>query len=222
MTAAERQKLIDEWEEKTNGFLKDAHGVIHVGANTGQERDIYEKFGILVIWIEPLNGIFEALTKNIAPYQRQIAYQALITHVDGEVYSFGVSNNEAQSSSIFPFADHKQIWPDVDYIGFTEQTSTTLKTLIEEEQIPMSVFDALVMDVQGAELLVLKGAGEHLQRFKWIRAECADFELYQGCCQLKDLDEYLIPRGFERVELWTGRRKEGVGACYEALYRRAS
>ena len=220
MTAAERQKLVDEWEEKTNAFLSQAHGVIHVGANTGQERDIYEKFGILVIWIEPLNGIFEALTKNIAHYSKQIAYQALITHVDGEVYSFGVSNNEAQSSSIFPFADHKQIWPDVDYIGFTEQTSTTLKTLIEEEQIPMSVFDALVMDVQGAELLVLKGAGEYLERFKWIRAETADFELYQGCCQLKDLDEYLIPRGFERVELWIGAKKLGVGSTYEALYRR--
>jgi hypothetical protein len=76
--------------------------------------------------------------------------------------------------------------------------------------------------VQGAELLVLEGAADLLEKFTWIRAECADFEIYKGCCQLKDLDAYLLPRGFERVNLWRGAGKPEVGYAYEALYKRSS
>lgn len=219
-TAVEPKTASDAWDEKTHAFLKDARGVIHVGANIGQEKDVYRSFNLPVIWIEPLNGIFEHLCKEIADYPMQAALQYLVTDVDGKEYSFGVSNNGAQSSSIFPFADHKQIWPDVDYIGCTYEKSVTLKTVIERDKINMSLFDALIMDVQGAELLVLQGAGEYLDRFRWIRAECADFEIYEGCCQLKDLDAFLFARGYERAELWKGRSKVGVGSTYEALYRR--
>ena len=35
-------------------FLKEVSGVVHVGANTGQERGIYDKLSLDVIWIEPI------------------------------------------------------------------------------------------------------------------------------------------------------------------------
>ena len=34
-------------------FLADARGVIHVGANVGQERDLYAAYRLPVVWIEP-------------------------------------------------------------------------------------------------------------------------------------------------------------------------
>src|SRR5215472_4628952 len=37
-----------------DSFLRGVSGVIHVGANTGQERELYEKFGLHVVWIEPI------------------------------------------------------------------------------------------------------------------------------------------------------------------------
>lgn len=209
----------EQWQEATNRFLDDARGVIHVGANTGQERDIYASRNLPVVWIEPMPGIFEKLCENLENYPDQQAAQFLITDQDGAEYEFGIANNGAQSSSIFPFADHKKIWPDVDYLGSMKLKSTTLKTVIENAKLNMDTLDTLIMDVQGAELLVLKGAGEYVDRFKWIRAEAADFEIYKGCCQLKDLDEFLIPRGFKRVVAWRGAGNPNVGFAYEVLYK---
>jgi hypothetical protein len=41
---------------KQSRFLRDVTGVIHVGANTGQERFLYRLFGLNVIWIEPISS----------------------------------------------------------------------------------------------------------------------------------------------------------------------
>jgi len=36
-----------------DGFLQKVSGVVHIGANTGQERELYKKYGLRVIWVEP-------------------------------------------------------------------------------------------------------------------------------------------------------------------------
>lgn len=222
MAATQQSIKSDRWEEKTNAFLEHASGVIHVGANIGQERQVYAERDLPVIWIEPLDGIFERLCEHIADYPKQMALQYLITDEDGKEYGFGIANNGAQSSSIYDFELHREIWPEVHYLGMTTLSSMTLKTVMQRHVVDPAIYNTLILDVQGAELLVLKGAGEYLEQFKWIRAECADYEIYKGACQLKDLDEYLQPRGFERVDLWRGAGRPEVGYCYEALYRRTA
>lgn len=209
----------EKWQDATNKFLDESTGVIHVGANLGQERPIYANRKLPVVWIEPMPGIFEVLAGQISIHPDQVAYQYLVTDQDGAEYDFGIANNQAQSSSIFPFAQHREIWPDVDYIGSMKLKSTTLKTIIERHELNIGVLNTLIMDVQGAELLVLKGAGDYVDRFRHIRCEAADFEIYEGCCQLKDLDDYLIPRGFKRTQTWRGAGKPGVGFAYEVLYQ---
>ena len=49
-------------------FLRKVSGVIHVGANAGQERELYAKFGLRVIWIEPIPEVFEKLKMNVAKF----------------------------------------------------------------------------------------------------------------------------------------------------------
>lgn len=208
------------WEEETNGFLSHASGVVHIGANTGQERDLYAVLNLPVIWVEPLPGVFDQLQEYVVPIPDQHAFQYLLTDEDGKEYDFGIANNGGQSSSIFDFADHKEIWPEVDYIGSTKLKSSTFKSMVEAEHLDLGEYDALVMDVQGAELLVLKGAGDLIDGFRWIRCEAADFEIYKDCCQLKDLDEYLETRGFARVKTWQGAGKPELGHAFEALYER--
>src|SRR5262249_24373953 len=135
-------------------------------------------------------------------------------------YDFGVANNGGQSSSIFDFHLHKEIWPQVGYVGSVKLKSATLKTIVEREAINLEPFDALIMDVQGAELLVLEGAGDLLDRFNWIRCEAADFEIYRDCCQVKDLDAFLLPRGFVKARTDVGAGKPGLGHALEVLYVR--
>lgn len=208
------------WEETTNAFLDQCSGVIHVGANTGQERGVYADRELPVVWVEPTPGVFDRLVENLRGFPGQQAAQLLLTDQDGAEHEFFISNNGAQSSSIFEFGGHKEIWPGVDYIGSVKLKSTRLDTFVSRAKLDLSVFNALILDVQGAELLALKGAGDCLERFKFIRCEAADFEVYKGCCQLKDLDAFLIPRGFERVNTWRGAGRPEIGYAYEVLYER--
>jgi FkbM family methyltransferase len=92
-------------------FLRSYSGVIHVGANSGQERTLYAQHGLNVVWIEPIPEVYAALTDNIVGYPRQTAINALITDKDGETYTLHVANNEGASSSILDLHDHRDIWP---------------------------------------------------------------------------------------------------------------
>lgn len=209
-----------EWERQTNAFLSDVRGVVHIGANSGQERDLYASRGLPVIWVEALPDVHKELLKNISGYPGQVAYNYLLTDENWKEYDFGVANNGGQSSSIFDFADHKKIWPHVHYEGSIKLRSTRFDTMVVEESLDLGGYDALVMDVQGAELKVLQGMGDLVDNFRYIRTETADFEVYKDCCQLKDLDEYLIPRGFKRFQFWRAAGRPDVGYAYEALYVR--
>jgi hypothetical protein len=73
-------------------YLEQCSGVIHVGANTGQERDIYARHDLKVAWIEPIPERFAILRKNIRSLSDQVAINALITDQDGKPYTFHVAN----------------------------------------------------------------------------------------------------------------------------------
>jgi len=208
----------------TYEFIKDSKGVIHVGANTGQARDIYAGYNLPVVWIEALPEAFQKLAGNIAGYPNQRALRYLLTDKDDDVREFHVASNDGQSSSVFDFGEHARIWPEIAYTQTVNLTTTTLKTALQRHSVNLDEYDTLIMDVQGAELLVLKGAEGILDKFKFIRAEACDFELYKGGCLLKDLDEYLTARGFERVLTWHYKRspQPEVERIYEALYQKKS
>lgn len=180
-------------------FLGKVSGVLHIGANTGQERDIYRARGLDVLWIEPIPDVFEELVKNISDYPRQKALCALLSDQDSMEYPFHIANNRGASSSIFLFGQHRDIWPDVDYVATQYLVSTRLDTLLQRENVLPSAYPAMVIDVQGAELLVLKGAGQTLREFRFIKAEAADFECYVNAAKLDDLQRYLNPMGFAEI-----------------------
>lgn len=91
--------------------LKRLNGVIHVGANTGQERDYYKSHGLKVIWVEPIPHIFSELQENLKTVTGQRAFQALLTDVDNQDYEFHIASNHGASSSIMDLKRHKEIWP---------------------------------------------------------------------------------------------------------------
>ena len=199
-------------------FLKHVSGVIHVGANLGQERELYAQHNLKVIWIEPIPHIFEGLKSNIRDFPAQAAFNHLVTDRDGALYDFHIASNAGASSSIYEFADHKDIWPHVHFEETITLTSSTLCTIMEREKVDVSEYDALIMDTQGSELLVLKGAESLLSNFKYIKTEVADFESYAGCCRLDDLNEFLSARGFTLKKKYRFATRKQGGAYYDVLY----
>src|SRR5215467_4457972 len=101
------------YENKDLQFLKNCNRLVHIGANSGQEREIYDRCELDVIWTEPIPTVYNMLLENIRPYPRQQAIRALLSDRADEDVTFHVSNNEGLSSSILPLAQHADIWPQV-------------------------------------------------------------------------------------------------------------
>ncbi len=201
-------------------FLRSCSGVIHVGANSGQERELYARYGLNVVWIEPIPEVYVALADNIVGYPSQTAINALITDKDGETYTLHVANNEGASSSILDLHDHRDIWPDVHYVRDIVVFSATLPAALHRAGVSLRDYDALVMDTQGSELLVLRGAAPMLRGFKWIKTEAADFEAYKGCTTVSELVDYLRPFGFRLHHKDQFATRTAGGAYFDILFKR--
>ena len=201
-------------------FLRRVRGVIHIGANSGQERDLYARYGLEVLWIEPIPAVFETLRSNLKNFPKQRAFQRLISDQDRCSYTLHISNNGGASSSIFELAAHREMWPEVRFTESIEIEGVTLPSFLGEEGIDVRGFDALVLDTQGSELLILKGATDILERFRYIKSEVADFESYAGGCQLPELDAFMAKHGFRQQSRYTFAESLKGQKYYEVLYRR--
>jgi len=199
-------------------FLRSARGVVHVGANVGQERELYRRHDLDVLWIEPIPDVFAALAKNIAGMPRQLALRALVTDRDDAEYEFHIANNGGESSSILDLKEHRDIWPTVGFTQTIKLKSNTLATLVEREQIDLSRYDALVMDTQGSELLVLRGAEPLLERFRFVKTEVPDFEAYAGCAKLDEIERFLTGHGFAEIARNWFASRPGGGRYYDVIY----
>ena len=65
------RKMGPWFKKNPDRFLGELKGVIHVGANAGQERGIYKHYNLEVIWIEPIPEVYETLKKNLQDFDRQ-------------------------------------------------------------------------------------------------------------------------------------------------------
>ena len=205
-----------------NLFLSKAKGVIHVGANLGQERELYAAYGLNVVWIEPIPEVYDRLNTLINSYPNQKAFRYLVTDVDDKDHLFHISNKGGGASSIYDLAGHKELWPDLTYTETITLRSITLSSLVEKERLDLNEYDVLVLDTQGSELLVLKGAISLLPHIKYVRAEVADFEAYTGCCKLDEMDRFFEEVGFRRIAKGRFAHKKGLGSYYDVLYGRES
>lgn len=215
------KRLLAKYKDRK--LLKTISGIVHVGANHGQEIDKYAEFDLDVVWVEPIPEVFEQLTRNLKNHKKQKAIQALITDIDDKEYQFNVANNNGASSSIFDLKKHKEIYPSVHMTNTISLKSKTLTTLFEENQLNPEKYQALVMDTQGSELLVLKGSLPLLKHFKFIKTEVADFEAYEGCCQLDDIDDFMVSNGFEEYHRKNfGKPTKSGGQYYNIFYVRSN
>lgn len=201
-------------------FLRHISGVIHVGANTGQERALYLRRGLNVIWVEPIPEVFAALEANLRDFPGQRAFQYLVTDQDDQEYAFHIASNHGMSSSLLDLKLHQLIWPHVTYTATIPVRSITLASLLQREHIDPSAYQGLILDTQGSELLVLRGSIPILRHFQYIKTEVADCELYAGCCMLGDIQAFMAEHGFREYARQTMRSRPGVGAYYNITYRR--
>jgi hypothetical protein len=186
-------------------------GGFHIGAHECEELGFYNKVGLKnedVIWIEaiPLK-VYEAKNRGIPN-----VYNAIITDKDDENIVFNISNN-IQSSSVLEFGTHSQEHPWVVYVNKIYNKSVTIDTFFERSKIDPSKYNFWNFDIQGAELMALKGGINSLKYAKALYLEVNEKELYKNCGLITDIDNFLSEYNFKRV--LTNMTQYGWG---DALY----
>jgi len=172
-------------------------GAFHVGAHECEEIPFYRQLNLPmnnVVWIDAIpQKVKEAKERGIAN-----VYHAVITDKDNEDVTFHISNN-GQSSSVLEFGTHAQEHPRVTYIEHIVQKSTTIRSFVEQNQIDLSIHNFWNFDIQGAELMALKGAGDLIKSAAAMYLEVNEKELYKGCGLIGEIDTLLLEYGFTRV-----------------------
>lgn len=186
-------------------------GVLHIGASTGQELPDYYSNGIQrSVWIEADENTFIDLSINCLKYNNAKPINACISDKDGQLVSFNISNNEGQSSSIFEFGTHAQVHPEVKFVGSRTLRTDRVDNLLTKHKLHIEDYTFLNIDLQGAELLALKGMGELLNKVQYAYIEVNKAELYKGCPLVEEIAEYMIFFGFELKDVvWAGNTNWG-------------
>jgi FkbM family methyltransferase len=178
-------------------FNIEINGAFHIGAHDCEELDFYHNLGLTnnqVVWIDAIESkVKEAQNRNIPN-----VYQAVITEQDDTVVTFHISNN-IQSSSVLPLGTHLQEHPGVYYTTDVQLKSITVDTFFEKNGLDASQYPFWNFDIQGAELMALKGATKSLQYAKAIYLEVNEKELYQNCGLIGEIDKYMAEYNFIRV-----------------------
>jgi len=186
-------------------------GSFHIGAHECEEIHFYNKLGLKsedVVWIDAITSKVNEATKRGIPN----VYNAVITDKDDEEIIFNVSNN-VQSSSVLEFGTHSQEHPWVVYVDKINLKSITIDTFFERNNIDASKYNFWNFDIQGAELMALKGATNSIKYAKAIYLEVNEKELYKNCGLITEIDTFLLQYNFKRV--LTNITQHGWG---DALY----
>ena len=170
-------------------------GLLHIGGHYGGELQKYKSHNIdNIVLFEPLSSNFSVLSEAVKNIGGNVVAHQVALGNDNRKVTMNISSNEAQSSSILTPKVHLTAHPEVSFSG-TEEVE--MKKL---DDYDYKNYNMIVVDVQGYELEVLKGASQTLNNIDYIYCEVNRDEVYEGNARVEEIDEFLSTYGFKRVE----------------------
>jgi FkbM family methyltransferase len=193
--------------------------VLHVGAHLGEEAPDYQAVGVeRVLWIEANRALMPALQAHVAGFAGQRALQATVSDVNDEPVTLRLTTF-SMASSILPLKEHLRFYPSMPEVGGQLDMSTTVDMLLEQHG-ESPAFDMANLDVEGAELYVLRGMASVMPSLKWVYTEVNHEEMYEGCVLVSHMDDYLGGFGFKRVAIQDAYIGSQMMGFADALYAR--
>jgi FkbM family methyltransferase len=194
--------------------------IVEIGAHqcedTVQWFEIFEKPSIISfepVYENYIKGL-ERICNFQSYYTKPFLFNVAISDKNG-LENFYNSSNDSLSGSLIKPALHKLFYPDVE---FDEGTSFVKCVTLDDVSSLLGFsdrIDLLFMDVQGAELKVIKGAKEILKNTRFIYTEYSVAELYSGAPNLEIILEALGPEWELCEKMWVYQNIDG-----NALLRR--
>lgn len=172
-------------------------GVLHVGAHECEELEFYTTLGVEsrnVYWVDAMdNKVQEAKARGIPN-----VFQAVVSDKEDDTVTFNVTNN-VQSSSILEFGTHAKNYTWCVVTEKKTMTTTRLINFVQRNNVPIQTLNLWNFDIQGAELMALRGAGSMIQYADALYLEVNTEEVYKGCPLVEDIDKYVADYGFVRI-----------------------
>lgn len=185
-----------------NEFINKAKGILHIGAHLGQEGERYSQNSAKVIWVEAIPHVYEELVKNTSHFPNQISVCALLGDQNNLMVDFNLASNGLASSSLFKFGNELG-FKNISMNSKITLPMTRLDNLYTSESI--AEYEHWVLDVQGAELLVLRGAGNLLRNCKSLLVEVSTRQVYEGGVTWQELEKFLSE--FDLIPLWQPQKR---------------
>jgi FkbM family methyltransferase len=188
-------KLISEFNLKING-------VLHIGANDGDEFNDYYNAGIKnMIFFEPLKDVYNKLIQNIIMTDNIKSYNIALGNMTGEIDMYVETFNKGMSSSILKPELHLTQYPHIKF----DNKETVKIDKLDNIDFDRTLFNMINIDVQGYEIEVFNGAIKTLETINIVYTEVNRDEVYKNCCRVEEVDEFLKKFGFNRlITEWTG------------------
>jgi len=185
---------------ETLDCMNKSNGIMHIGAHKGTEAEVYNWFGKKVIWFEAVPHIFDQLKDNLYFYSDQKAFHVLLGNQDNVEKELFISSNDAACSSLFQFSNEviEKGW-DGRKLYMKKKIKLKmfkLDTVLKNNNILPSEYNHWIVDLQGAELLVFKGAEEALKSCNSISVEVSKVKYYEGGVLWNELVSWLNEKNF--------------------------
>ncbi len=175
-------------------------GVVHVGAHLGEEVDLYRTLGAArMLMVEANPDVYSGLVARHGGAGDIVLVNRAASD-RSEVRKLQLTSS-SQSGSLLRLGKHAEIYPQIVASGEVDVQCTPLDDIMVEWDQAAHEYNILNIDVQGAELMVLKGAEQTLPAIDLINVEVNFAELYAGCPQIDEIDDFLAERGFRRIAI---------------------
>ena len=188
--------------------------ILDIGACDGLDSIKYARlFPCSIVYsFEPLLKNFELINKKITQYNvtNVLPIKLALSNEKG-IATFHVSSGRPEeitddldwdfgnkSSSLLEPNKTKEIHPWLKFQERIHVQTDTLENFLNERN--KKIVDFVHLDVQGAELMVLQGAGKFIRNIKMIWLEVENVELYKNQPLATDVEHFLQFNGFSKIK----------------------
>jgi len=178
--------------------------ILFVGANDMVEIETYVNDYENGLFIEAIPSVFHKLEQNLQDINVKYntnykAINCLVSDESDKEYTFNIFSNNGASSSIYLPNPNSWQWPNVQIVDTMKLKSTTIENVLNEQNWTNVKYD-LVLDVQGAELVALKGFGKNnIENIQQITTEISTEPFYENGVLFSELHDFITKHGFNLI-----------------------
>ena len=151
---------------------------------------------------EPVPELSNRVRAATAEYKNVHVFELALSDKVGEA-KFYVSefadkpDFPSESSSLLPPTGHEKIFPNIKFKKEITVKTTTMDSWAQQNGVDR--IDFLYLDIQGAELMTVKGSPRLMKTVKVIMTEVESVELYTGQGLYGQLKAWLEQHGFQLI-----------------------